>query len=61
MSNLLTNVITDLVNEYSDANEYGVSLITIPDFDYAQFARGLSTRRKSELYFWDFLPNSRHP
>ena len=54
MSNLLTNVITDLVNEYSDANEYGVSLITIPDFDYAQFARGLSTRRKSELYFLGF-------
>lgn len=54
MSNLLTNVITDLVNEYSDANEYGVSLITIPDFDYAQFARGLSIRRKSELYFLGF-------
>lgn len=30
MSNLLTNVITDLVNEYSDANEYGVSLIIHP-------------------------------
>ena len=27
---LLTNVITNLVNEYSNANEYGVSLITIP-------------------------------
>ena len=48
---LLTNVITNLVNEYSNANEYGVSLITIPDFDYAQFAQGLSSRRKSELYF----------
>ena len=51
---LLTNVITNLVNEYSNANEYGVSLITIPDFDYAQFAQGLSSRRKSELYFLGF-------
>ena len=51
---LLTDVITDLVNEYSNANEYGVSLITIPDFDYAQFAQGLSSHRKSELYFLGF-------
>lgn len=51
---LLTKVITNLVNEYSKADEYGVALITIPDFDYAQFAQGLSTRRKSELYFLGF-------
>jgi hypothetical protein len=51
---LITNVITELVNEYSNAGEYGVSLITIPDFDYAQFAQGLSSRRKSELYFLGF-------
>lgn len=51
---LLTNIIVGLVNEYSNANEYGVSLITIPDFDYAQFAQSLSNRRKSELYFLGF-------
>lgn len=51
---LLTNVITDLVNDYSIAKEYGVSLITIPDFDYAQFAMNLSQKRKSELYFLGF-------
>lgn len=51
---LLTNVVIDLVNEYSKAQEYGVSLITIPDFNYAQLAKGLSSKRKSELYFLGF-------
>ena len=56
---LLTNIIVGLVNEYSNANEYGVSLITIPDFDYAQFAQSLSNRRKSELYFLGFSADQR--
>lgn len=51
---LLTNVITDLVNEYSSAKEYGVSLVTIPDFDYVQFAKALSPNRRAELYFLGF-------
>jgi len=51
---LLTNVITDLVNEYSRTKEYGVSLVTIPDFDYVQFAKALSPNRLSELYFLGF-------
>lgn len=54
IKHLLTNVITELVNEYSNSGEYGVSLITIPDFDYAKFAQGLSSHRKSELYFLGF-------
>lgn len=32
---LLTQVVTRLVNEYAAAKEYGVSLVTIPDFNYA--------------------------
>lgn len=51
---LLTKVITNLVNEYLMAREYGVSLITIPDFDYAQFAQNLSSIRSSEIFFLGF-------
>lgn len=51
---LLTTVITALVNEYSKAGEYGVSLVTIPDFDYAEFANTLTQERFSELYFLGF-------
>lgn len=56
---LLTKVITNLVNEYLKSDEYGVALVTIPDFDYAQFAQGLSARRKSELFFLGFDTNQR--
>lgn len=51
---LLTKVVTNLVNEYAAAKEYGVSLVTIPDIDYAQFVYGLSTRRKSQVFFLGF-------
>lgn len=51
---LLTKVVTNLVNEYAAAKEYGVSLVTIPDFDYAQFACSLSTSRKAQVFFLGF-------
>lgn len=52
--NLLTKVVTNLVNGYASAMEYGVSLITIPDFDYAQFIRGLDINRKLQVFFLGF-------
>ena len=39
---LLTKVVTQLVNERANAQEYGVALVNIPDFDYVAFALGLS-------------------
>lgn len=51
---LLTKVVTDLVNECSRAKEYGVSLINIPDFDYSQFARNISNKRKVQIFFLGF-------
>ena len=44
---LLTKVITQLVNERARAQEYGVALVNIPDFDYVSFVQGLSSERKA--------------
>lgn len=51
---LLTKAITVLVNEHAVANEYGVSLVTIPDFDYVQFIRELNATRKIKIFFLGF-------
>ena len=51
---LLTRVVTRLINECADAKEYGVSLVTIPDFDYPQFAASLDTSRSIQLFFLGF-------
>ena len=51
---LLTKVVTKLVNECASAMEYGVSLITIPDFDYVQFIQGLDISRKLQIFFLGF-------
>lgn len=51
---LLTQVVTRLVNEYAVAKEYGVSLVTIPDFDYSEFAEHLSAQRHAQIFFLGF-------
>ena len=51
---LLTKVITQLVNERAKAQEYGVALVNIPDFDYGAFVQGLSSDRKAVLFFLGF-------
>lgn len=51
---LLTKVITQLVNERAKAQEYGVALVNIPDFDYVAFVQGLSYERKAALFFLGF-------
>lgn len=48
---LLTKVVTQLVNERANAQEYGVALVNIPDFDYVAFALGLSSERKAAVSF----------
>ncbi len=51
---LLTQAITRLVNEYAAAREYGVSLVTIPDFNYSQLADSLDTVRCVQVFFLGF-------
>lgn len=56
---LLTKVVTQLVNERANAQEYGVVLVNIPDFDYVAFALGLSSERKAALFFLGFPESTR--
>lgn len=56
---LLTKVVTQLVNERANAQEYGVALANIPDFDYVAFALGLSSERKAALFFLGFPESTR--
>ena len=59
--NLLTRVATKLVNEYAIAKEYGVSLVTIPDFNYAQLASSLdTTSRRAQIFFLGFSEQQKH-
>lgn len=51
---LLTNVVSDLVNKYALSQEYGVSLVNIPDFDYIGFASRLSDKKIIEVFFLGF-------
>ncbi len=51
---LLTNVVVNLVNRYAASQEYGVSLVNIPNFDYVDFASKLSSKKTIELYFLGF-------
>ena len=56
--NLLTKIITELVNRQAKAMEYGVSLINIPEFDYVGFVQGLKSSRSLELFFLGFSNKS---
>lgn len=51
---LLTKVITQLVNDRARAQEYGVALVNIPDFDYVSFVQGLASERRAALFFLGF-------
>lgn len=56
MQNLLTTVITDLVNKKEAALEYGVAILNIPAFNYVTFVSAISTSRNVEFYFLGFSP-----
>lgn len=51
---LLTQVITNLVNKKESANEYGVSILNIPEFKYADFVNNLSLTRSADFFFLGF-------
>lgn len=56
---LLTQVIIRLVNEHAHAQDYGVALVNIPDFDYLTFAQGISSERRVALFFLGFSEEAR--
>ena len=51
---LLTNVAVNLVNKYVASQEYGVSLINIPDFDYGAFSSKLIDKKAIAIFFLGF-------
>lgn len=51
---LLTNVAVNLVNKYVASQEYGVSLINIPDFDYGTFSSKLIDKKAIAIFFLGF-------
>ena len=51
---LLTNVAVNLVNKYVASQEYGVSLINIPDFDYGTFSSKLIDKKEIAIFFLGF-------
>ena len=51
---LLSQVIIALVNERAAAKDYGVSLVTIPDFDYAKLACSIETSQQVQFFFLGF-------
>lgn len=57
-NDLLTQVLTDLVSKKEAANEYGVSILNIPKFDYADFVNNLTPSRGVELFFLGFSSDS---
>lgn len=50
-NDLLTQVITNLVSKKETANEYGISIINIPEFDYADFASNIASGRDIDFFF----------
>lgn len=56
-NNLLTKVVTQLVNKKEAAQEYGVLILNIPAFDYAFFVNNISPSRDVEVYFLGFTPD----
>ena len=55
---LLTNVVVNLVNKYAASQEYGVSLVNIPDFNYSDFISGLSDKKSIDIFFLGFSGDS---
>lgn len=56
---LLARVITNLVGKKESANEYGVFILNIPEFDYADFVKSLSSSRQTEIFFLGFCDEAK--
>lgn len=54
---LLTGVLTELINKKA-SNEYGVALINIPDFDYAELVNKLTSKKTIEIFFLGFADSA---
>lgn len=53
-NDLLTQVITNFVSKKESANEYGVSILNMPAFEYAEFVKALSPSREIDFFFLGF-------
>ncbi|MCR5205953.1 MAG: hypothetical protein K6E47_12985 [Lachnospiraceae bacterium] len=51
---LLTNVIVETISKYAASNEYGISLVNIPHFDYIEMAKSMTTNKRMEIFFLGF-------
>ena len=51
---LLTRVITQLVNEHIRAQDYGVSMLNMPSFNWKDFVAGLAKDKRLELFLLGF-------
>lgn len=51
---LLTKVLIEQVNIKAASEEYGISIVNIPDFDYKAFINGLSSSRHISIFFLGF-------
>lgn len=56
---LLTTIVTELVKEKIGNQDYGVSIINLPEFDYCSFAENISGTKKIELFFLGFGDDER--
>lgn len=54
---LLTTIITELVKEKIANQDYGVSVINLPEFDYASFASDIVSEKPVEIFFLGFSDN----
>jgi len=51
---LLTQAIIEIVNQRTSQDCFGMSIASLPDFDYEELVRGISTSKLLELYFLGF-------
>ncbi len=51
---LLTTIVTNLVQKRIDNQEYGVSIINLPEFNYSSFANDIASEKRIELFFLGF-------
>ena len=51
---LLTQVVTRIVNNKEKAGAYGVSILNLPHFDYAEFVRKLKGDKGKQVFFLGF-------
>lgn len=56
MQTLLTEVITQIVNEKLKSGSFGVSIINLPEIDYTILANSLDRRKRIELYLLGYTP-----